>query len=590
MKNNILFILLIFLSFFMVFSCEDIFTSKDKSEYDNKSKDETISEIEKAKKYKNIDEVINDVNKLLSEVQYSEKIVEQAVFQGEVIVDVLPDISNFEIVTGSQHKNPNKVQVEIFASTEKSSPQKPEDRWLVDVADDFNSANIKLSNGKSIEIQVRRIASGTGHEFIKSRKYIPDAYTPSNSLWVRMIEASGIKTELVTDSLVPNYAGLVITLETEKLLKDTYGEVSFKAVVDAVVKKKISAAYTNPKASSTGLNMLYTILLELAEGDVTKIFSDKIVHSFEVFQEKVPLIATTTLHLRDLFEQGGKLDAFPTEYQTYQRMTDKTKLKFVPFGVIHSNPLYAMSDKMTSEKKEALEKFSQFAKSSKYKKLAADYGFEEINYKGATEPDGKTLLNAQKIWKEHKDSGKTVYAYFLTDTSGSMAEQDAVTYKSKINQLKIALEQASKLINETNYIGLMEFNSAVYNRLDLAPIDIIHRGKFITAVKSLSAGGGTAMYDGITAALYKLLEMRKKDPNGKYYLFVLTDGETNEGYEYDNLLDVMVGSKIKIYPIAYGDVGQSELQKLAKIGETGLIIGNPENIVNKLMTLFDLSL
>lgn len=580
-RNNLTIILLsiLILSLTMILSC-DYFNGKD----------ETTSEIDKAKKYKNTDEVIDDLTKLFTKVKYNEKIVEQAVFEGEIEIDLLPDISTYEIVTGSQYKTSGKVQVEIFVSTEKSNPDNPEDRWMVDVANDFNNSNVRLSNGQMAEIQVRKIASGTGHEYIKARKYLPDAFSPSNGLWVRMIEESGIKTTLIAESLVPNYAGLVITPETEKLLKDTYGEVSFKAVVDAVVKKKISAGYTNPKASSTGLNMLYTILLELADGDVRQIFSEKIVNSFEVFQEKVPLIATTTLHLRDLFEQGGKLDAFPTEYQTYQRMTDKNKLIFVPFGVLHSNPLYALTDNMTLEKEEALKKFAEFAKSSKYEKLATDYGFQKIDYKGIPEPDGKTLLAVQKVWKEHKDSGKTVYAYFLTDTSGSMNEADTVTYKTKIEQLKTALEQASKQIKDNNYIGLMEFNDEVYNRIDLAPMDIVHRGKFLTAVRSLAGGGGTAMYDGIASALMKLLDMKKKDPNGKFYLFVLTDGETNQGYEYYDLLNVMVGSKIRIYPIAYGDVGKDELQKLARIGETGLITGNPENIVNQLMTLFDLSL
>jgi Ca-activated chloride channel family protein len=580
MKKLFISFLFVFLITLSLISCED---------YENSA----VRDIERAKKYDNIDEVISDVDKLSDRISYKEILVEQAIIVDEIKIDTLPDIDDFEIVTGSQYNNPNKLQVEIFASTEKSTPKNPQDRWLVDVAQDFNRQNVKLSTGNTIEIQVRRIASGTGHEFIKARKYLPDAYTPSNILWIKMLEASGVNMSEISPSLVKNYAGLVITPKTEEILKDNYGEVSFKAVVDAVIKKKISAGYTNPKASSTGLNMLYTILLELADGDESQIFTDKITHSFEVFQEKVPLIATTTLHLRDLFEQGGKLDAFPTEYQTYMRMTEREKLIFVPFGVEHDNPLFAVEDKITPEKREALKKFADFARNANYRKLASDYGFKEIDYKGIKAPDGNLLLTAQKIWKEHKDSGRTVYAYFLTDTSGSMMDP-TTSYSSygitKLAQLKIALEQASRQISERNYIGLMEFNSEVVNRLNLVPMNIINRGKFITAVRNLTGGGGTAMYDGITMAISELLEQKKKDPNGKFYLFVLTDGETNEGYTYSNLIDVMVGSDIKIYPIAYGDVSNEELNKLAHIGETGLITGKPENIVQKLMALFDLSL
>lgn len=550
-----------------------------------------LSDIDKAsKKYENIDEVIKEIKSKLKYIDYNEDVVEQAVFEGEIKIDTLPDISKFEIVSGSEYKDPNKLQVEIFASTEKSSPKTSTDRWLVDVANDFNKARVKASNGKVIEIQVRRIASGTGHEFIKAGKYIPDAYTPSNDLWVRMIETAGVETQLISESLVKNYAGLVINKKTEKLLKEEYNEISFERIVDAVIKKKISAAYTNPKSSSTGLNMLYTILYELAEENENDIFSDKIIHSFEVFQEKVPLIATTTLHLRDLFEQGGgRLDAFPTEYQTYQKMVGKDKLEFIPFGVEHSNPLYAMGDGLQEIKIEALNKFADFAKSEKYQKSAENFGFRKINYKGIKKPDGATLIKSQKLWKEHKDSGKTVYAYFLADTSGSMGDSDSYN-RSKLSQLKLALEQASKHINEGNYIGLMEFNTTVINRLDPMSFDLIQRGKFLTAVRNLYAGGGTAMYDGILACLSKLLELKKTDPDGKFYLFVLTDGVSNEGYQYKELFEPMVGSDVRIYPIAYGDAGIDELNKLAKIGETGLIQGTTDNIIQKLMALFDLSL
>ncbi len=544
-----------------------------------------ITDIEEARQqFKNIDEVISELQKLFKKVHYKEILVEQAVIEGDIEIDVLPDITEFDIVTGSKYDDPNKIQIEIFASTEKSTPTNPDDRWLVDVAQDFNSQNIKSSTGKPIEIQIRRIASGTGHEFIKAKKYIPDAYSPSNELWVRMIETAGIETIKIEESLVPNYAGLVIDKEVEKKLKDEYGTVSFNSIVDAVIKKKISAAYTNPKASSTGLNMLYTILLELANNDKDEIFADKIVHSFEIFQEKVPLIATTTLHLRDLFAKGSRLNAFPTEYQTFQKMENKDDLKFIPFGVLHNNPLYGIKMNITPEKQEGLKKFANFAKSDKYTKLADKFGFKKIDYNGIPEPSGATLLKAQNLWKEHKDSGKTVYAYFLTDTSGSMESS------SKLAKLKLALGQAIKKINEKNYVGLMEFNSNIINRLDLAPFDFMQKGKFLTALDNFVAGGGTAMYDGIVSALLKLLDYKKKDPNGKFYLFVLTDGERNEGYYYSDIFDVMVGAGIRIYPIAYGDVGKSELEKLAVIGETGLIVGNVENIVQKLITLFDLSL
>jgi Ca-activated chloride channel family protein len=102
------------------------------------------------------------------------------------VASSLPDISKFPVTVN----NTTEYYVEIFSSTEKSGSGV--EGWLTDVANEFNKAHI-LVNGLPASVKIRNIASGTATDYIKSGKYVPDAFTPSNELWGEMIKAGGPK-------------------------------------------------------------------------------------------------------------------------------------------------------------------------------------------------------------------------------------------------------------------------------------------------------------------------------------------------------------------------------------------------------------
>jgi len=81
----------------------------------------------------------------------------------------LPDISKYP----PQVEETTGTFIEIFSSTEKSGEKK--DGWLLDVAREFNRANIQV-NGKPVSVRIRGIASGLATDYIISGKYLPDAF------------------------------------------------------------------------------------------------------------------------------------------------------------------------------------------------------------------------------------------------------------------------------------------------------------------------------------------------------------------------------------------------------------------------------
>ncbi|MFC5406030.1 vWA domain-containing protein [Cohnella soli] len=485
----------------------------------------------------------------------------------------LPDISKFPITVN----NTTDHYAEIFSSTEKSGTGV--DGWLTEVATAFNEAKIEV-DGKPASVKIRNIASGTAADYIRSGKYVPDAYTPSNELWGEMVKASGVKTQLVAKRLVGNVPGIVIAKAKYDALVDKYGSVNVKTVTDAIANNEFSMGYTDPFASSTGLNFLVTALHTFDSSDL---LGAKAVAGFEKFQENVPFIASTTIQMRDA-AKSGRLDGFVLEYQTYANAADlKSGYVFTPFGFRHDSPLYALGD-VPQEKLNIIQKFAEFATQAKYQQLAKDSGFNQLeDYKSEQSViDGSLLLSAQQLWKEKKNGSKPIAAVFVADVSGSMDGEP-------LNRLKESLLKGQKYLGKDNSIGLVSYSSDVSINLPIAKFDTIQQSMFVGTVNALVAGGGTATFNGIVVALKMLQDELAAHPNEKPIIFVLSDGETNEGYSLSDIKGLIETYKIPIYTIGY-NANIKALQSISSINEAASINADTDDVVYKIGNLFNVQL
>lgn len=483
--------------------------------------------------------------------------------------DSLPDISKYPPQVEANTSN----FIEIFSSTEKAGEKK--DGWLIETAKAFNKANIEV-NGERVSVRIRGIASGQGTDYIISGKYLPDAFTPSNELWGEMIKASGIQISLVEKRLAGNVAGILLSKSKNEELIKKYGAVNLRAITEAVAASEIAMGYTNPFASSTGMNFLISTLSTFDNKDI---LSDKAVQGFEQFQTNIPFVAYTTLQMRES-AQSGVLDGFILEYQTYVNTPELKQYVFSPFGVRHDSPMYAIGD-LSDDKKEILKKFVEFCKSPEYQKLATDYGFNAYNdYKPEIgDISGDLVAQAQKLWKEKKDGNNDLVAVFVADVSGSM---NGVS----LNKLKQSLISGAQYIGKETSIGLVSFSDEVNINLPIGKFDLNQRSLFNGAVESLSANGNTAMFDAIVVASKMLIEEKAKNPNAKLMLFVLTDGETNTGHTLKDVLPVLEAFQIPIYTIGY-NANIKVLESLSQINEAASINADSEDVVYKIGSLFN---
>lgn len=491
--------------------------------------------------------------------------------------DELPDINNYFIkVQGN-----GDINIEIFSSPEKAgretmnqSSETDYNTWLVKVVEDFNKQGYTTSDGKTVSVTLRSISSGVMVDYIVSGKAVPDAITPSNEEWISMLKAHGIQLDQICTSLVKNVAGIVLSDETYDMIIKSYGSVNLETIVEATINNEIAMGYTNPYASSTGLNFLMAALYSF---DSSNPLSDDAVENFQNFQKNVPVVSYNTTQMQGAID-SGVLDAMILEHQGFANNIALRNYTFVPFGVRHDNPLYSVGN-VSEEKKEALQIFAEFATNNENQELSKKYGFGEYSdyVPEVPEAEGNTLLDAQQLWKEKKDNGQEIVSVFIIDTSGSVDG-------APLNEMKSSLINSGQYIKSDNYVGLVTYNSSVTINLPISKFDLNQRAYFNGEIEALTAGGGTKTFDAIAVGLKMLMDAKVDHPNAKFMLFVLSDGNSDGSLK--SVSQYIENLNVPIYTIGY-NANIEALKEISAINEAASINAATDDIVYTLKNLFN---
>jgi Ca-activated chloride channel family protein len=474
------------------------------------------------------------------------------------LLSMLPDLREYPISLNARDDSRTEA-VEIFTSSEKAGSGR--DGFYLELADAFNRQRNTIANGKQARVAIRKIASGLGAQFMLARRYTPDAYSPSNSLWAKLLDANGVRLETIADVTAPNTAGIIVK-KSKKELITTDGKLDIAKLLTNVSDGSFSMGYTNPYQSSTGLNFLLTVLNSFAEGDETQMLSPDVASAFEAFQAGVPFVAQNTLQMRDAAQGSGVLDALVMEHQSWVNVTGMNDYEFIPFGVRHDSPLYATPEADPDER-EVLKLFAKFIESQQ--SAVSNFGFgRQSNYSNAYQINDSSIIGqAQKVWKLKKSGGRPIAAVFVADVSGSMEG-------TRIKNLKRAMIESSDLINSSNSIGLVTYSEQVNVDLLIRPFSVQQKALFNGAVGRLRTGGKTATNNAVLVAAELLLEYGKTNPDHKKVIFLLSDGETNRGVDFTEVEKALEWSGIPIHSIAY-ELKSDHLKALAGLAEGAYI-------------------
>lgn len=463
---------------------------------------------------------------------------------------------------------------EIWSSGEKSGSGT--DGWMRELSEAYNAEGRTVEGGAA-SIRLRTVSSGLAVDYIASGKAKPAGYTPSNELWVRLLGARGVSSEVISERTVGNLAGIAITNEKRDEMASKYGSTDLKAITDAVAAGELTLGYTNPNTSAAGLNLLAATLDRY---DMQDPLSDAAVQGFTAFQANIPFVAMTTQQMRDA-AQRGSLDAFVTELQVYNLDRDLQRTHaFLPFGWRHDNPLVAVAG-VSAHDRAVLADFASYL-ATEGKSLADSYGFNGMDSYDSESamPEGATLLHELETYKHAKDAGSTVVAVFVCDVSGSMEGEP-------ISTLQSSLINAMRYIGTNNYVGLVSFNEDVTINLPVAKFDINQQALFKGAVQSLRAIGNTATIDGIVVGAKLAHDMAAEIPGAKPMLFVLSDGQQTTGYFLSDVEDALKALRVPVYTIAYGEYADvNSLNAISSINEAAVINASTDDVAYQLKALF----
>ena len=491
----------------------------------------------------------------------------------------LDDISTFPVTVEGQ----GDINIEIAAATELSA-NAPDD-WLNLVAERFNKEKYTIGD-KTVSVSVRKITSGEVVTYMLADAYEPDVFIPSNYAWGMMLESSGIETEKITDRIAGNTAGILIEDAAYDSFIEKYKEASVSNVLEAALAGDLIFAYTNPYTSSTGLNILTSMLSSFDKDDP---LSAEAQGKLLEYQKTSPPVAYTTAVLKNQAAKGI-ISAMVMEEQAYINTPELKGYTYIPAGIRHDHPVYTFSY-CSEEKKEAAKLFTDYCLNNENQKLASEKGFNRHDDYLSQDSglDGTGYLMDQKVWKENKNGERPVVAVFITDVSGSMGGQP-------LNSLKMSLINASSYIGSEHYIGLVSYSNDVTVNLPINKFDAKQKAYFHGEVKNLSDSGSTATYDAVLVSL-NMIQKKTKElqssgvDNVKPMLFLLTDGEQNEGYSLNRITPIVAGMKIPVYTISYNyEDNNKELEKLSAINEVSALKASDGDIVNLLRNLFNVEL
>ena len=468
------------------------------------------------------------------------------------------------------------VVIEIATGTEKSGEGK--DGWFNQMAKRFNSENHTVG-GKTAAVTIRAITAGDSLSYITQANYRPDAYAPANTLWGDMLGALGVDITPVETRTAGNTAGILMEKKTYDQFIGKYKTLTMANLMEAALAKEFLFAYTNPFTSSTGLNMFTTMLSAFDPADP---LSEKAASKLLAYQRTAPPVAFSTGVMRTQAAKGI-VKAMVMECQAYINTPELKNYVYTPAGVRHDSPVYTFGW-VGAEKRAVLRQFLDLCLSAEGQKAAASCGFN-LHDDYVPQPsglDGAGLLAAQKLWKQSKDGGQTIFSVFVGDVSGSMDGQP-------LNALKEALLGAMGYIRPDSHVGLVSYSDDVSVLLPIAEFDAQQQAYFSGAVKALKIGGSTATYDAVLVALQMLLEASKDTPDAKLMLFVLSDGQQNKGYSFNRVKSVVKGLGVPIYSISFNG-GSEELKELSAINEAACMDAESDNLINLLAGLFNVQM
>jgi Ca-activated chloride channel homolog len=493
------------------------------------------------------------------------------------------------------------VQVSFAYSPEK-------EKLLLPLVKRFNAGGTEVG-GRPVFIKAENVSSGVVESKVAKGTYQPVAWTPSSSLWGRLLnfEADRALAPAENPSIVRTPLVIAMWEPMAKALGYPKKAVGFDDILDLASSGAgwgryghpewgaFKLVHTNPDFSTSGLSAVVAEYYAatgkkegLTEADISGSKARKLVRGIE---RSIVHYGDTTLFISDQMRKGGQgyasavamEEATLLDFNEHRGAQPKLVAIYPAEGTYYSdNPFIVLdADWVTPAQRSGAQAFQRFLAQEITPQVAAEGGFRPadpdakvvspVDSAHGADPDEpkrvlalpepRVLAAAKKAWRADR---KPANILLVLDTSGSMNEED------RLVRAKAGLRVFFRDVGPNDRVGLLTFSDKLRRIEPIAPF-AENGTRLKSAVSSLFADGGTAFYEASVQAFQTVRDLKDRERINAVVL--LTDGQdTDSSISFQDALAALRGQgdspdQVRLFTIAYGEGAagaQSELDRLAK--------------------------
>jgi len=490
------------------------------------------------------------------------------------------------------------VEIAFYSSSAKKS-------WIDEMVRSFHESKASVA-GRPVRVKVFHVNSGESLDQMKEGKIQPDLWSPGDDSWLDLAaehwRLAKQKTLFSQPRALVDVPLVVAMWEPMARAMGYPKPIGWKEIAKLAANPrgweslghpewgKFRWGHAHPDANSGFLTVLSLVsaATRKTEGLTVEDLSRPDVKAFvRDLERRVEHYGLSNSWIDDMMRAKGPsyLSAAAQYENTIIESNEKSQNKPLKLVAIYptegtfwtTHPAAVVQEAWTTpEKAEAAGKLVDFLLGPAAQKRAMELGlrpvardtvlaspFDEqhgVDPKAASDrrfkvPGEKVLRRVLELWEEVKVPATVV---LVLDRSGSMKG-------SPMDNAKEGAVQFVKSMKPRDALEVVVFSTGITTLVPLCSVRECGE-QAIERLGGIFAEGGTALYDVVSQTYRDLLERRRKDPERRYGVIVLTDGrDTSSKASKNDFMDALPAGEDwdvpKIYTIAYGAEADRALLK-----------------------------
>ena len=383
----------------------------------------------------------------------------------------------------------------------------------------------------------------------------------------------------------------------QRLGWDAGHKVGWRDVQSAVAGGRFRYAMTNPSTSNSGFSAVLSVSTALAgTGDALRP-SEVNRPAIAAFYRGQKIVSGSSGWLSDAFLAAqDRVDGIITYEASILALDANPNLRerldrvYPSDGIVTADyPL----DLLDQSKQDAYDKLVAYLKSTDVQKRIAQTTYRRPVDASAATTQYPAVVNEtafpasagavqQLLLRFLNQDRVPAHSFYVLDKTGSMTNEDG-TGESRIRRVQDALGVLTgsdtsltgrfARFEDRERVTIITFSETpeIDETFTMTrPDDPAVYGKVKQLAGSLQAGGNTAIYSALEAALAEAVRDQPGDAGRYASIVLMTDGENNRGDSYDQFARKWqqlpaYGRAIHIFPIFIGEASPAELQRIADL-------------------------